>query len=200
MSSKELRFALCSCGKPVYENYLSCLPCLQTQQKAYQRYTLPMRPSQQQLTPPPTQADGLQRSPNSSTSTRTGRSSDASDAITRALSSPSDGTHLFPSALYRTPARSSSRTNSVASSRRPSNSPSSPLSRPLAPSTEPPNMKTSRSSTPEIRLVDSSYAPMAAGFMRLSRKDGSGSNDALRRPSSARPSLELEARMFDGPA
>lgn len=199
MSSKELRFALCSCGKPVYENYPSCLPCLQTQQKLYQRFSLSTQPSQQ-LTPPPTQAVGLQRSPEESTSARTGRPSDASEAITRAFSSPGDGVHLFPSALYRTPMRSSSRTSSATSSRRPSNSPSSPLSRPLAPSAEPPTMKTSRSSTPEIRPADSSYAPIAAGFVRLSRKDAAPSHGAMRRPGSTRPSLELDARMFDGPA
>lgn len=186
MSSKELRFALCSCGKPVYENYPSCLACLQAQQKLYQRYTIPTRPSQQ-LTPPPTQADSLQRSPQTSTTTRTSRPSDASEAITRAFSSPSDGSHLFPSSLYRTPVRSTSRNNSAASSRRSSNSPST-------------TMKTSRSSTPEIRPVDSSYAPIAAGFARLSRKDAASAGEGLRRPGSARPSVELEARMFDGPA
>ncbi|KAK4503005.1 hypothetical protein PRZ48_006432 [Zasmidium cellare] len=199
MPSKELRFALCSCGKPVYENCVSCLPCLQAQQKLYHRYSLSPRPSKDR-TPPPTQ---LQRTSEATTMTlpiRTGRPSDASEAITRAFSSDNEGGHLFPSALYRTPVRSSSRNSSAASSRRPSDSPSSPLSRPTVPSTDSTGQRTSRSSTPEIRLVDSSYAPMAAGFARLSVKDGTGSSEPIRRPASARPSMELEARMFSGPA
>ncbi|KAF2171798.1 hypothetical protein M409DRAFT_50439 [Zasmidium cellare ATCC 36951] len=199
MPSKELRFALCTCGKPVYENCVSCLPCLQAQQKLYHRYSLSPRPSKDCAPPPPTQGGNLQ-APTMTLPIRTGRPSDASEAITRAFSSDSDGGHLFPSALYRHPIRSSSRTSSTTSSRRPSDSPSSPLSRPLVPSTDSTGPRTPRSSTPEIRLVDSSYAPMAAGFARLSMKDAAASTEPVRRPASARPSMELDARMFQGPA
>lgn len=188
-STKETRSALCGCGKPVYQELAHCLPCLQAQSTQHQRFTLPTRPAKQ-LTPPPSQASSPRRSTEMAPPFRSNsHPSEASAVLTQAFAEEreEETSPLFPASLYRTPTRSSSGSGP---SRRPSDSPSRPSSRTMASGSS--SVKTSRSSTPTP-----DYAPMAAGFARLSVKDRNDSTEHLR---SLRPSFELEARMFSGPA
>lgn len=122
----------------------------------------------------------------------------ASVALDMAFSSTEPHPVILPTSLYR---GSTSRSHS-----RPRSAMASPTMSP----TRPERSSMDSSATIRSRLSldqpsrDRSYSPMAAGFARLSRKDGdaSASSESRRHgmERTGKSSLDLEARMFAGPA
>jgi len=191
----------CTCGQQIYSSPELCTSCYQSRQHrtVQHKYMLPDQ-TPRQLTPPPTKS-ATARSPRDRTVTvarsAASKTSPASEAITSAFAADS-GTSpaLFPPTMYRYPTpQPTRRSDSIASSR----SDSATLSTTAGPdmytsASELPGRKGSRSATPDP--LRAGYAPMAAGFARLGRQDAA-IQQAHRQ---ARPSLDLEARMFSGPA
>lgn len=139
-------------------------------------------------------------SPSRPTSSRIG-SPTPKVALDSALASPEDGPTVSPLSLDHKPA---SQSRSQSRPVRPTASPV-PASR-LSSSAESSNARRSldsgRLSPPEILARDRSYSPMAASFARLSVKDEPrvGTTASRGRSAAAKSSLELGARLFEGPA
>jgi hypothetical protein len=124
--------------------------------------------------------------------------SSVTEALDTVFKSNEDQPVLFPESFYRTPSRSRSRLNHEHSGC----------------SESPPSMSLSTTNSPGIDgtylapshalLRERSYSPMAAGFARLSQKSGyrSGSLEFGRRgrAGGGRSSVEMEAKLFSGPA
>ena len=127
-----------------------------------------------------------------------------------ALASPASPPPVFPAALNRTPppsSRSQSRPVPSSSSR----SSASPVPARRAPVVGRASLDGTRlSPPPAVEALDRSYSPMAASFARLGRQgDGGGGTGGVGmfgssmvrgRSAGVKSSLELEARLFAGPA
>lgn len=204
-----------SCGKAAMVGVKGhCPVCIELQQHPAIRaeFQLPARPK---ATPPPSRLSTPRRSlDNQSAPATTMRKSSVSAVFNRALSSEEEGSNMFPNLTTRTsvsPPRVRTRQRGSMSS---------------TPSEGSMNVQRSRDSVGQIPPLPSpgvgvprgsinrGYSPMAAGFARLSRKDAVGTPpiaglpvgglplglDPSTRARAERGSLELEARMFGGPA
>nr|POF06885.1 hypothetical protein CFP56_31509 [Quercus suber] len=190
---------VCSCGKLMFDSRGLCLACLELQQERPSRqFVLPDRTASP-TTPP------FMQSPQPQDCSRQSRSShrrqpSATQALDSAFASPRQTARISPDSLYDGQSRKAS----------PRASPPNALgSMYRATSIPPPRQgslpaQAARQVTPDavptIRpdaASSRSYSPMAAGFARLNR-----SSETSRRFGSVsdRGGLDLEARMFDGPA
>lgn len=169
----------CYCGRTVLSTERKCAVCLQHQQRG----ASPIGSS-------------------SSTQTRSGRSrphaASVGEALATVFKSEADQPNLFPSSFYRTPSRSRSRSGD-------DHLPgvgSSPLTSRSA--MKSPIIDSNRLAQCHQSLRERSYSPMAAGFARLSQKNvshrESPESSARGRSGGGRSSLELEAKLFSGPA
>ena len=176
------------CGNATVQQYGKCSICYGQQQKGHSR----QRSGQSNHTahtPPPSESTSVPRA----------RQTSASIALHSAFSSDDDQPILFPSSIYRTPPRSRSCTKAASPclSASPTTLERTPSSRQSADDT--------RLSPDNQTFTQGTYSPMAAGFARLSRKDGLR-NSALggqsrSRSCGARGAFDdLERRMFAGPA
>ena len=174
----------CACGRPTLEYLTYCSTCTGRRQGRHSRHSsLPQDRSS--LTPPP-EAISAPKTP---------KRMSASAALSTAFASEEEQPSLFPAHFYRTPDRSRSRPKT--SPQRSSDSPAS-MER-TGPHRDSGEYNRPISGFFEAR--DRSYSPMAAGFARLSIKDRHLAPPEWRgRPSSPRSTIELSARMFDGPA
>lgn len=202
--TKTYQRTLCLCGNQRFEAEDWCAECVATSRRSHPKSS-PIDVTRRQyfLTPPPstpTSPGEMKASTTSTAQASLSRPSFASEALTNAMSYEDNTPNMFPSTMYRMPDRTR-RTSNVGRSQKPV---SPMLSPPIMSASRPPSVKPSRAPTPEMRSQSvGGYAPMAAGFARLGRNSQSNSTTdmtKLGRPGSARPSLDLEARMFSGPA
>ncbi|KAF7188970.1 hypothetical protein HII31_09893 [Pseudocercospora fuligena] len=201
--TKTYQRTLCLCGNQRFEAEDWCAECVATSRRSHPKSS-PIDVTRRQyfLTPPPSTptSPGDMKASTLTTQASLSRPSFASQALTTAMSYEDNTPSMFPSTMYRMPDRSRKTSDGARSLK-----PVSPMSPPAMMSiSRPPSVKPPRAATPEMRSQSvGGYAPMAAGFARLGRNSQSNSTTdmtKLGRPGSARPSLDLEARMFSGPA
>ncbi|KAK4950746.1 hypothetical protein LTR10_010739 [Elasticomyces elasticus] len=200
LTSEDMAGTTCDCGHEMFDSRGCCPACRERQQKRH--HQLSGRNVSQ--TPPPSQPnsprDSLDRGRpmsiiSESESSRNG--SPVAAAMNSAFGSQEDDDStisMFPSHLYRNSRRASTRSPSFAPPRRTttirhSDDQLGPVVGQLA-----------RTNTPTKGVGSSEYSPMAAGFARINRAEVRSEGVVDERRMSQRGSMELAARMFDGPA
>ncbi|EME84894.1 uncharacterized protein MYCFIDRAFT_211003 [Pseudocercospora fijiensis CIRAD86] len=197
--TKTYQRTLCLCGNQRFEAEDWCPECVATSRRSHPKSSpIDMTRKQYFLAPPPstpTSPGGMKANNTPITHTSLSRPFLASEPLTNAMSYEDNLPSMFPSTTYRLPDQTRTTSDGGRSLQ------------PISPTSPPAIMaisKSPRAATPEMRSPNlGGYAPMAAGFARLGRNSQSNSMTdmtKLRRPVSARPSLDLEARMFSGPA
>ncbi|KXS95856.1 hypothetical protein AC578_7887 [Pseudocercospora eumusae] len=202
--TKTYQRTLCLCGNQRFEAEDWCAECVATSRRSHPKSN-PIHVTRRQYfltTPPstPTSPGDMKASNTLTTQANLSRPSFASQALTDAMSYEDNTSSISPSTIYRMPDPTRKTSDGGRSLK-----PISPMSSPEIMSlSRPPSVKPPRAATPEMRSQSAAgYAPMAAGFARLGRNSQSNSTTdmtKLGRSGSARPSLDLEARMFSGPA
>jgi len=187
----------CVCGERLPESKQCCRTCFERQQRRH--YQPPIRT--QAPTPPPSKAGPprqlLDQKYHMQLAVRPHQSSSASSALNSVFTCDEEQPDIWPASFYRSPSnrsRTSSSSGSV--------SPDAPAAKVSNSKHGQDRLATTRPATPDAGNGGASvreYSPMAAGFARLSRKDPSY-GDGGRRSRSERSSVDLHARMFDGPA
>lgn len=202
LSEADMAGTVCPCGKQLFDPRGCCPACFDRQQKRRSRQSSDRH--EQLSTPPPSSLptprgsiDGLSALPISPLiKSRTGLP--AGVALNQAVAEE-DSLALFPSSLIRSSSRS------PRSPHRGSTSISTPERTPTMvrhsqDQTGPVVDQLANPASPEWNRKGSSareYSPMAAGFARLARDRAPADMPPARRQ---RGSLDLEARLFDGPA
>lgn len=190
-----VRVTACGCGRYIRMGLDRCTECSRELQ----------RQEQQRSTSPSSQSSYSSRkssthSSRPSTPVGPSRPSQALNALNNAFSSEDALAGFFPQSSFRSPRTTQTqlRTASVPSQRRSE--------------TELSALKGSRKSFEENRIgaldkrsvSEDGYSPMAAAFVRAARRvhfvDGEANKENRGRDESVRSRLELEARLFDGPA
>ena len=193
-----VRLTSCGCGRHIHQSLSRCTSCSRELQRQLSQQA-------RQLTPPPSgAASPRSASPKSSrppTPPKEQRPSHAVIALNNAFSSEDEIPGFFPKTMYRIADKSSasSRTTSAPPRR------NCPSSDETTPTYARQSLDALRSPPCEDQSPSgSAYAPMAAAFVRAARDVHiiSSPPDQLSRgrSGSVRPGLELEARLFDGPA
>lgn len=192
------RLTSCGCGKHIHQSLIRCTSCSRELQRQHSQQA-------RHFTPPPSGAtsprSGSPKSLQPPSRPNGPRPSHAVIALNNAFSSEDEIPWFFPKKMYCIAEKSSaqSRTNSAPSQRScPSNEEATQsyarqsLDTPMPPPCE------------QQSSNEAAYAPMAAAFVRAARDVHitSSSPDKLSRgrSGSVRPEMELEARLFDGPA
>lgn len=206
LTESDMAGTTCSCGHSMFDGKGCCPACLERQQKRHYRLSgrqtaeLPATPPPSNPVTPRESLDGGRHAPALLSRTR-----DPSAAVTlsSALSSNEEHPDIFPASFYRTSSR-------VRRDYSPSSMPIVPVPRTSTirhsqDHVGPVVGQLARPSTPvdgNGAMATRDYSPMAAGFARLSRKEARHhtQNDAGRRVGSERGSLDIHARLFDGPA
>lgn len=155
----EARSTSCRCNTDAYDSLGHCATCGQLQQTRTvtpHTWTLHER-TKVQLTPPPSQPSSPRRSYKIASSPTSTRTACMGETLTSALACQESAYGLFPPSLYQPRSRSASRriTNSSGTT---------------MVASEPTSRRSSRPATPDVRPEEDVYAPMAAGFARMSIK------------------------------
>ncbi|KXL48098.1 hypothetical protein M433DRAFT_505823 [Acidomyces richmondensis BFW] len=187
----------CFCGELLAENKKCCRTCFESQQRRL--YQHPIR--SEAPTPPPSKIgpprQSLDQKHPTKPAVRPTKPSAASSALDSAFACDEEQPNIWPASFYRSPSN-----RSRTSSSRGSISPDAPAAKVSNSMHSQDRLATTRPATPDAGIGGASvreYSPIAAGFARLSRKDPLY-GDGARRSRSERSSVDLHARMFDGPA
>nr|POF18010.1 hypothetical protein CFP56_13421 [Quercus suber] len=204
LAPAEMLDTVCSCGKQMFDSRGLCLACLEFQQerqsRPVRRFVLPERAAPS-ATPPPSQSLYTARSQEHQRRSQSSYTNQppVGRALDSAFSSQVHASSIFPGSLYhgeprKASPRASPPTTPGSMYRATSNPPEhAPLPHQIVRQVTPEITPATRTNAASSR----SYSPMAAGFARLNRP-----SETSRRFGSVgeRGSLDLEARMFDGPA
>ena len=187
---------VCICGNTIANNGGDCTTCCERQQVRHARH----------------RSEQLDRAMHRSTTEsaparRRAWSVSASAALNDTFASDNGQSLSFQRTFYRIPSRPLSRPHRTDSGLSDSPSPTerTTISRQDSGPVTPTADDLRRPVTPDVASRERSYSPMAAPFARLSRKETHEVSPTTperrsRLSNSWGSSLELEARMFDGPA
>lgn len=185
----------CECERRSRSSAPPCSACSKTPWRASSDDTTGQEQRSRHFTPPPSRPRSPRRRRDASSSASS-HTSAAGLALSHALASEERVSNIFPHTLYREPSPSLSRRS--LDSRRSSEASRAGNAQVHASRTQ------SRPATPDgLKIFEGGYAPMAAGFARLSIKSGnsvSSDQHKAQTTTERRRMIGLDARLFDGPA
>ena len=198
-----VRLTTCACGRYIQQSLEKCTACARQLQRSLSQQ------QSRQLTPPPSipaaprrETTTQKRSRPTTPSGRVEQPSQAVIALNNAFAAEDDN---LPSFFAKSVHRCERNNDATAAPRirRPQARPSGPAS--TSDRSTSCSVEASPSASPmEWSARENSYAPMAAAFVRVARsmhaEESSVEQAVSELKVNARPTLELESRLFDGPA